>query len=151
MLSMNRLIAAAAVVLIPALLQSQSAPKPLTQSPRPQADVVFCQYEISRDLIRAYASFNVAYTFEVNGDGKVGKVKPALHDNWVEQTQVEKCLSAWRFIAIPAGTKGSVVFRWEHAKGWVWMDVSLPQFSQRVAIEGNRCPYSGCDTKDETR
>jgi hypothetical protein len=112
---------------------------------RPVSDVRFCQFEIPQGLKQAHATFNVVYGFEVGAEGKPTRVSPALEDKWVGAEKVNACLISWRFTGIPAGAKGTVVFQWKHEVGWERMSVSLPQVMQSVTIEGNRCPYRGCE------
>jgi hypothetical protein len=104
---------------------------------RPTAHVAFCQFDIGPGWKQAHATFLIGYTFEVDGKGKLTKISPALEDRWVGKQKVSACLSSWEFLGVSAGTKGSAFFQWKHAAGWQWVQVSLPQWSQTVTIQGD--------------
>lgn len=104
------------------------------------AEVVFCQFDLAESIKAAHASFNLIYSFKVDETGNPAKIVK-VSDDYVGEDKVTPCLKKWHFSGFSGGATIVVVFRWEHAKGWVDLSVTAPGFSQKIKLEGERCPY----------
>jgi hypothetical protein len=111
---------------------------------KPETDITFCQLSVSDDDKNAHMSFTVGYSFRLDENGKPREIKKILGSQ-LNDEQAFACISRWQF---PKGASDSLMtayFRWEHAVGWTELKVSGKDFSQKVKIEGERCPYSGAN------
>ena len=107
---------------------------------RPTSDISFCQFDMPEVIKRANASFNVTYKFNLDSEGKPTNITK-IRDDYVGEDKVKSCLERWRFRGLPSEVPMAVIFRWEHAKGWVEVSVAGPDFSQKIRLEGDGCPY----------
>jgi hypothetical protein len=107
---------------------------------RVTAEITFCNFELPDQIKTANASFNVSYSFELDEEGQPVSITK-VRDDYVGEEKVTSCLRAWRFRGVRKGAKMVALFRWQHADGWVEVSVSGPDFSQRIKVTGDRCPY----------
>jgi hypothetical protein len=112
--------------------------------PPPQAqvtsEVAFCNFELPRDIKIAHSTFDIVYSFEVNEDGQPVKIT-RVRDEHVGQATVAACLSEWRFHGIKKAVHMSATFQWQHGEGWTEISITGPDFSQKIKVNGERCPY----------
>lgn len=106
-----------------------------------EMDITFCQFSLNGDLKKAHTSFTVGYSFRIDENGKPKELNKIIGDQLSDE-QVSNCISKWRFSNIDPKSMVTVFFRWEHAKGWTELKVSGKDFSQKVRINGEKCPYS---------
>ena len=113
---------------------------------RVTSEVTFCNFDLPRNIKIANANFNVVYSFEINEDGhpvKITKVK----DDHVGEAAVASCLSGWRFHGSKKDAHMAVVFQWQHGDGWTEISITGPDFSQKIKVSGERCPYLRMQSK----
>jgi hypothetical protein len=110
------------------------------------SEITFCNFELPRNVKIANASFNLIYSFEVNEEGgpiKITKVK----GDYVGEAMVVSCLEGWRFHGCKKGAPLVVIFQWQHGHGWTEISITGPDFSQKIKVTGERCPYLRMQSK----
>ena len=136
---MSRVILALTVAfLVMSAARSELAP---TLQERPGFEVTFCNFGLPAGIKQANASFYVSYSFAVDGEGQPTNITK-LRNDYVDGNEISSCLGAWRLRAIQKGTTVVAIFRWEHAQGWVELNITGAGFNQRIKLTGERCPYS---------
>ncbi len=101
-----------------------------------KSEIIFCNLEIPTTLKQANSSFSVVYSFEIDEEGKPSRIAKVT-DRFVGQEKVTPCLSEWRFRGLPKGMKLVALFRWQHGKGWVEIQVTggKGDFSHTIKIK----------------
>lgn len=105
------------------------------------AEVAFCNFGVPRNVKVARSDFNLVYSFELSEEGQPVKIKK-IKDDHVGESTVRSCLAGWRFKGHEKGSQIAVVFQWVHGEGWTEMSITGPDFSQKIRIIGERCPYA---------
>lgn len=82
----------------------------------------FCNFEMNDELIQRSTNFTESFHFVVNPEGKAANIKRAL-GKYVDPKLVEECTGVWRFTGFEQGSRGTIVFTWEHGFGWTSMQV----------------------------
>jgi hypothetical protein len=111
-----------------------------TPEEKAKSEIIFCQFDLPEVIKNGNASFNVIYKFTIGTDGRPNEIVK-ISDNYVGEDKVLPCLQKWRFHGLNKEGDVVVIFRWEHAKGWVELSIDGRGFSQKISLEGKKCPY----------
>jgi len=124
------------------------APRNLTSASPQQYEfeIAFCNFDLAAGVKQANASFYVSYSFIVDGEGRPTNITK-LRNDYVDEKNVTSCLGEWRFRGVQKGAGVVALFRWQHAEGWVDVSISGPNFSEKIKLTGDRCPYSEFQSK----
>ena len=109
-------------------------------TPVTTVEVSFCNFPVPRDMMRANASFNIVYSFDVDASGRPVRAEK-IENAYVDDEAVVSCLREWRLPAAKRRKPHVAVFHWRHGVGWDQLTVTGPGFSQTTRITGSRCPY----------
>jgi len=99
-----------------------------------KSEIAFCNLEVNNTIKQAKADFNVIYLFEIDTEGKPVNINK-IQDKYIGKEKVVECLSEWRFEGLPTDVKLTVIFRWEHGKGWTKLSVVGKEFSYVVKVK----------------
>jgi len=102
--------------------------------------IELCPLQVQEPGISGNASFNVVYAFDVGPDGTPTNIR-AVSSKFVEEDLVRKCLENWRLPEQAEKTRLGIIFRWEHAKGWVSLVIFGEHLSEEIRISGDLSPY----------
>lgn len=104
------------------------------------SEVTFCNFDLPRNIKVANATFDIVYSFEVDEEGRPVRITK-VNDKYVGEGTVASCMESWRFHGIKNGTRMVALFQWRHGEGWTNINISGPDFSQKIKVGGERCPY----------
>ncbi|MEO8682343.1 MAG: hypothetical protein ABI665_25065 [Vicinamibacterales bacterium] len=97
------------------------------------SEVTFCGDLLPAALQQANASFEIFYDIETGGSGEAVRITK-LKNDLLPEAPLLACLNKWK---LPV-TNGhvSVSMKWEHAKGWTEIGISMPGHpSRRITID----------------
>ncbi|MCP3998927.1 MAG: hypothetical protein GY722_28270 [bacterium] len=87
------------------------------------------------------ATFSVAYSFEVDREGRPTSIR-MMRDDFLEPTSVPECVEDWRLPEVEPGSEILVTARWEHGVGWTQLSIVGETIRQRIVRSGDLNPYS---------
>jgi hypothetical protein len=103
-------------------------------------NISFCHFDV-RDVIKhGNASFSIVYSFRLAENGRPTEIA-ALHDGFVGEEVVSRCLENWEFRGIQPGSEFALSANWKHGIGWVSMSLVTEEISQTVNRFGDLDPY----------
>jgi hypothetical protein len=138
----NRKVLKALPALALTLLLTTSAPigrAPVSQ-PHPTSSFTFCNFLLPTSLKEANASFNVAYPFTIDEEGKRTNLAKIMND-FLDAGEMRTCLESWSFRGVQKSATFVAIFRWQHGEGWVDLSVTGPGLNEKISVAVERCPY----------
>ena len=105
-------------------------------------DLAFCFLPLSKGVLKAHASFNEIYEFDVTQDGIPHNVK-SVSAMFTKLEDASSCITQWK-LKEAAMKHLVVIFEWQHGVGWIKQSVSGPGVNLTIRVNGERCPY--CST-----
>jgi hypothetical protein len=99
-------------------------------------DITVCSPLLAKEILRAHASFNEIYEFDVDKEGTPINIKP-VESRFTNPADLRKCIAGWRFPASPS-THVVAVFEWQHAKGWTRLAISGPTVKLNIRLVSNK-------------
>jgi hypothetical protein len=89
----------------------------------PVAEITLCGSIVPQPLREANASFYLMYEIQTDSVGKPRRITK-LKNDLLPDTTLVACLQKWTLPSPDA--KVVVLMRWEHAKGWTQVNISMP-------------------------
>lgn len=100
---------------------------------KPKTEVLFsfCPLSISDGLRQGNFTSTDYYAFKIDKEGKPFDVKRVVW-RFVDDKEVEQCLSNWKFTGFAENTRFTVSFAWQHIYGWTTMQLRSKGFFQTL-------------------
>ena len=121
-----------------------------------QKDVILtrielCHFDLPEIVMRANATFNLVYSFEISDQGQPINIKMVnnLSANILKSgsilklEQVESCITNWRLEGINTSKPVYLILSWKHGVGWVSFYIGTEGFNYSIIIPPGFNRYYG--------
>lgn len=156
------------LLLLPGAVNASTKGRPPLDSPPlapPNFEIDFCQFSV-REVIRStQTDFTASFSFDISPANSPTNIKDTTHLTrsdairwgwpaeyitsaspgservlWThDELFILTCLSSWKLTGVPAGTRLTAEFRWDHRYGWASLHISGKGINYTVKESGYRC------------
>lgn len=95
-------------------------------------ELSFCKLSLSEDVKQSNITFTNRYYFKIDGKGIPLKISRISGFKFINDREIENCISAWKFENFAKNSYFIIEFIWEHGVGWHPMKIRGKNYFKAV-------------------